>query len=228
MNVEGEESRSSLILEPAGRGWDSNASMPSWTTTFLSPGVGNGNGTGSPPSFFPVGMGIGGAGTNENASLADEGNYWPLRDPLSVVIPITVIYGLIFLTGLLGNVVTCVVIVRSRYLHTTTNYYLFSLAVSDLVLLLSGLPPEMISIWRRYPDPFGEAFCVLRGLASETSANATVLTITAFTVERYLAICRPFILQKWQNNLSRVIRQILLIWVLSILLAVPQVRKTDL
>jgi len=154
-----------------------------------------------------------------------ENYFWPLRDPLPVVIPITVIYILILVTGLLGNVITCVVIIRSRYLHTTTNYYLFSLAISDLLLLLSGLPAEMHSIWRRYPDVFGESFCFLRGLASETSANATVLTITAFTIERYLAICHPFMHQKYQNKLSRVVRQILVIWIISTLLAIPQVRN---
>lgn len=148
---------------------------------------------------------------------------WPVRDPLGIVIPITVIYVIILLIGLLGNVVTCIVIVRSRYLHTTTNYYLFSLAISDLLLLLSGLPVEMYSIWKRYPYIFGEYFCIGRGLAAETSSNATVLTITAFTIERYLAICRPFMIQKWQNKLSRVVRQILIIWVISISLAVPQV-----
>lgn len=31
-------------------------------------------------------------------------------------------------------------------------------------------------------DVFGEVFCIGRGLAAETSSNATVLTITAFTV----------------------------------------------
>ena len=151
-------------------------------------------------------------------------SYWPLRDPLTVVIPITVIYVIILIVGLLGNVVTCVVIVRSRYLHTATNYYLFSLAISDLLLLLSGLPAEMHTIWRRYPDVFGEIFCIGRGFASETSANATVLTITAFTIERYLAICRPFFVQKWQNKLSRIVKQILVIWAISIALAIPQVR----
>ncbi len=135
------------------------------------------------------------------------------------------IYIIILLIGLLGNVVTCIVIVRSRYLHTTTNYYLFSLAISDLLLLLSGLPVEMYSIWKRYPNIFGEYFCIGRGLAAETSSNATVLTITAFTIERYLAICRPFMIQKWQNKLSRVVRQILIIWVISISLAIPQVSK---
>jgi hypothetical protein len=103
-----------------------------------------------------------------------------------------VLYVVILLTGLVGNVSTCVVIARNKHMHTATNYYLFSLAVSDLLLLVSGLPQEMYYNWSRYPYVFGEAFCVLQGFAAETSANATVLTITAFTVERYVAICHPF------------------------------------
>ena len=114
------------------------------------------------------------------------------RDPLYIVVPITVIYVVILLTGLVGNVSTCVVIARNKYMHTATNYYLFSLAVSNLLLLVTGLPQQIYYNWSRYPYVFGEAFCVLQRFAAETSANATVLTITAFTVERYLAICRPF------------------------------------
>lgn len=106
------------------------------------------------------------------------------RDPLYIVLPITVIYAVIFVTGLVGNVSTCVVIARNKSMHTATNYYLFSLAVSDLLLLISGLPPEMYYIWSHFPYVFGEAFCIIQSFAAETSANATVLTITAFTVER--------------------------------------------
>jgi hypothetical protein len=145
----------------------------------------------------------------------------PVRDPLYIVIPITVSYALIFITGLVGNVVTCMVIARNKHMHTATNYYLFSLAVSDLLLLVSGLPPEMYCIWSRYPYVFGEVFCVLRGLAAETSANATVLTITAFTVERYVAICHPF-LSHTMSKLSRALKFILIIWVIALTFAVPQ------
>lgn len=106
------------------------------------------------------------------------------RDPLYIVLPITVIYAVIFVTGLVGNVSTCVVIARNKSMHTATNYYLFSLAVSDLLLLISGLPPEIYYIWSHFPYVFGEAFCIIQSFAAETSANATVLTITAFTVER--------------------------------------------
>lgn len=147
--------------------------------------------------------------------------YGPTRDPLYVVVPITFIYMLIFVTGVVGNISTCIVIAKNRSMHTATNYYLFSLAVSDFLLLLSGVPQEVYSIWSKYPYVFGETFCVARGLMAETSANATVLTITSFTVERYLAICHPF-LQHTMSKLSRAIRLILVVWIVSIFLAVPQ------
>lgn len=60
------------------------------------------------------------------------------RDPMSIVLPITIFYAIIFIAGLLGNVITCIVISRNKCMHTATNYYLFNLAVSDLLLLVCG------------------------------------------------------------------------------------------
>lgn len=145
----------------------------------------------------------------------------PRRDPLEIVIPITIIYCLIFLTGVIGNISTCIVIYKNKSMHTATNYYLFSLAISDFVLLISGVPIEVFYIWQRYPFGFGEVFCVMRGLLAETSANATVLTITAFTVERYVAICHPF-LSHTMSKLSRAVRIIVLVWCISVAYALPQ------
>ncbi|KAL1459936.1 hypothetical protein WDU94_011881 [Cyamophila willieti] len=62
----------------------------------------------------------------------------PKRLPMSVLLPITIVYVGIFVTGVIGNMAVCVVIVNNTSLHTATNYYLFSLAVSDLTLLLLG------------------------------------------------------------------------------------------
>lgn len=120
------------------------------------------------------------------------GNVWeyleivhgPRRGPLEAVIAITCVYGFIFLSGVFGNVCTCLVIVKNKYMHTVTNYYLFNLAIADLLLLLVGLPPETYSIWSAYPWIFGEAFCIARTMLAELSTNASILTITAFTIER--------------------------------------------
>jgi neuromedin U receptor 1 len=59
--------------------------------------------------------------------------------PMALMLTITVIYVLLFVSGVVGNVVLCVVILRNRTMHTATNCYLFSLAVSDLTVLLLGI-----------------------------------------------------------------------------------------
>ncbi|XP_058826216.1 pyrokinin-1 receptor isoform X2 [Topomyia yanbarensis] len=147
--------------------------------------------------------------------------YGPKRDPLYVVVPVTIIYVLIFITGVIGNISTCIVISKNKSMHTATNYYLYSLAISDFLLLFSGVPQEIYFIWSKYPYIFGELFCIVRGIAAETSANATVLTITAFTIERYVAICHPF-LSHTMSKLSRAVRFIFAIWIVAIVSAVPQ------
>jgi neuromedin U receptor 1 len=46
------------------------------------------------------------------------------------LIPLTFLYVGIFITGVVGNVAVCLVIVKNKSMHTATNYYLFSLAIS--------------------------------------------------------------------------------------------------
>lgn len=60
------------------------------------------------------------------------------RDPLSIILPITICYLIIFIAGVLGNVITCIVIAKNKTMHTATNYYLFNLAVSDFLVLMFG------------------------------------------------------------------------------------------
>ena len=67
------------------------------------------------------------------------------QDTLSAVILLT-IYGLIFVSGTIGNICTCVVIARNSYMQTTTNYYLFSLAISDVIILFLGKFNNLIKI----------------------------------------------------------------------------------
>ncbi|XP_011177813.2 tachykinin-like peptides receptor 86C isoform X2 [Zeugodacus cucurbitae] len=141
--------------------------------------------------------------------------------PMSVLITLTVFYAIIFVAGVLGNLITCIVISRNKFMHTATNFYLFNLAVSDLMLLLSGAPQDVYSYWYPNAFPFGDVICILGSVLAETASNATVLTITAFTVERYIAICHPF-RQHTMSKLSRAIKFIFAIWVTALLLALPQ------
>jgi len=96
-------------------------------------------------------------GSNDSAALeapaedagerALEALFGPRRQELAKAVPMTLVYAAVFLTGVVGNVATCIVIARHRYMHTATNFYLVNLAVSDLLLvsiqLLSGQPHRL-------------------------------------------------------------------------------------
>lgn len=69
-------------------------------------------------------------------SLAEPGS--EADESSTLLIVLTVCYALIFVAGVLGNLITCIVIARNNFMHTATNFYLFNLAVSDLILLVSG------------------------------------------------------------------------------------------
>lgn len=94
---------------------------------------------------YPIGNMI--SETLNSSDLIDSGNITAISsnnvirfepEPLAVLILVTMCYSFIFVLGILGNVITCAVIYRNKSMHTATNYYLFNLAISDLILLLSG------------------------------------------------------------------------------------------
>lgn len=62
----------------------------------------------------------------------------PKNLPLNMAVPLTVAYLIIFITGIFGNITTCMVIIKNSSMQNATNYYLFSLAISDLILLVLG------------------------------------------------------------------------------------------
>ncbi|XP_048511293.1 neuropeptides capa receptor-like isoform X2 [Athalia rosae] len=144
----------------------------------------------------------------------------PKHLPLKVILPLTLAYVTIFVTGVFGNVVTCLVIAKNPAMRTATNYYLFSLAISDLSLLLLGLPNELSVFWQQYPWALGVGLCKIRSYVSELSSYVSVLTIVAFSMERYLAICHPLHLYA-MSGLKRPIRFIVAAWSVAIVCAIP-------
>ncbi|GBM25517.1 hypothetical protein AVEN_62269-1 [Araneus ventricosus] len=72
----------------------------------------------------------------------------PKTMPLNWLIPMTTVYAIIFLTGIVGNVCTCIVISRNQYMQTATNCYLFNLAIADMLTLLLGKSMFLTSFLR--------------------------------------------------------------------------------
>lgn len=138
----------------------------------------------------------------------------------SLFLPIFLVYLLIFMVGVLGNLLTCTVIARNKVMWTPTNFYLFSLAVSDLLVLLLGMPLELYELWQNYPFLFGKGGCYFKIFLFETVCLASILNVTALSVERYIAVVHP-LRAKYVVTRTHAKRVILTVWSVSVLCAVP-------
>jgi len=104
----------------------------------------------------------------------------------------TLFQGLVLLVGVLGNVLVVLVVYRTRSMHSPTNCYLVSLAAADCVVLLSSVPNEILSYFIVGNEwVWGRLGCALFVFVQNLGINVSSLSLTAFTVERYIAICHP-------------------------------------
>ncbi|XP_015788297.1 neuromedin-U receptor 2-like [Tetranychus urticae] len=142
------------------------------------------------------------------------------------LILLTFVYSLIFILGVIGNTATILVILRFKYMQSVTNLYLLNLAIADLLTLCAAMPLELYQLWHQYPWELGGLPCLLKVLIPETTANASILTLVAFTLERYSAICGspktpPPNINSSSSTRNRFTRNTVLIWLLGLLGAVP-------
>ncbi|CAG2180424.1 unnamed protein product, partial [Oppiella nova] len=146
-------------------------------------------------------------------------------DPQYYSLPYTIIgtifQGIILIVGVLGNIMVVIVVFKSRGMKTPTNCYLVSLSIADLIVLMASVPNEIIAyfvlgdkwIW-------GSVGCALFIFFQYFGINASSLSITAFTVERYIAICHPMKAQKI-CTVHRAKRIIMGVWMFAFLYCGP-------
>ncbi|XP_036003967.1 uncharacterized protein LOC105921849 [Fundulus heteroclitus] len=117
--------------------------------------------------------------------------YWeePMFGLIELVC-VTLIYIPLMLFGLLGNILTILVVWFRPHMRSSTYLYLSSMAVSDLLILLL-LPLDLYKLWRPRPWPLGDLACKLTMFLSECCTFCTILHITFLSLERYLAVCWP-------------------------------------
>ncbi|XP_054462339.1 thyrotropin-releasing hormone receptor b [Anoplopoma fimbria] len=128
--------------------------------------------------------------------------------------------------GIVGNVMVVLVVLTTKHMRTPTNCYLVSLAVADLmVLTAAGLPAITDSIFGSWV--FGHYGCLFITYFQYLGINASSCSITAFTIERYIAICHP-IKAQFLCTLSRAKKIILFVWAFTSLYCVMWFYLSDI
>ncbi|KAI8480315.1 neuromedin U receptor [Branchiostoma belcheri] len=129
--------------------------------------------------------------TTENFTWSLEDLFGPESAPLSIQIPLTIVYVITFMTGIMGNVLTMIIFTTVPSLRNPTNFYLLSLAFSDLLMLVINLPVDMTEQLFQKSWVLGDTVCRSHVFMNELCYSATVMSICTLSIERYIAICHP-------------------------------------
>ncbi|ELU01545.1 hypothetical protein CAPTEDRAFT_201805 [Capitella teleta] len=109
--------------------------------------------------------------------------------PVKVFLP--VMYLLVFMTGLIGNVCILLLITTRRKMHTVTNIFIGLLATGDLMIVLFCMPFSVPSLYIYEKWTLGLTACRVILVLQTTSAFLSALTLTAMSVERYFVLVHP-------------------------------------
>ncbi|KFV17145.1 G-protein coupled receptor 39, partial [Pterocles gutturalis] len=141
-----------------------------------------------------------------------------------IKITLASVYVCIFVAGILGNSITIKatrILQKKGYLQKEVTDHMVSLACSDLLVILLGMPVEFFSaIWSPFSTPNGNIACKLYYFLFEACSYATVLHVATLSFERYVAICHPFKF-KAVSGPRKVKLLITFVWVTSVLVALP-------
>lgn len=102
-----------------------------------------------------------------------------------------ILYVPIFIFAVLGNGMVCYIVQAMPRMRTVTNYFIFNLAVGDLLMSLFCVPSSFISIFILGYWPFGIILCNLVNYSQAVSVLVSAYTLVAISIDRYIAIMWP-------------------------------------
>ncbi|XP_011185441.2 neuropeptide CCHamide-1 receptor [Zeugodacus cucurbitae] len=167
--------------------------------------------------------------SGSNLTAVTETPYVPyVMRPETYIVP--VLFALIFIVGVLGNGTLIVVFLGVRQMRNVPNTYILSLAIADLLLILTTVPLTS-TVYTVDSWPWGSFLCTLSEFIKDVSIGVSVFTLTALSGDRYFAIVDP--LRKFHAHgggkraTHMTIAIAVSIWLLAILCAMPALLGTN-
>ena len=128
------------------------------------------------------------------------------------------LYSVVFVIGLIGNILVVLVLMQYKRLRSMTSIYLLNLAISDLIFLFT------LPFWIDYKVKddwvFGDAMCKLLSGFYFMGLYSEIFFIVLLTIDRYLAIVHAVFALRARTVTFGIVTSIV-VWVLAILASVP-------
>uniref|UniRef100_A0A914HVV5 G-protein coupled receptors family 1 profile domain-containing protein n=1 Tax=Globodera rostochiensis TaxID=31243 RepID=A0A914HVV5_GLORO len=124
--------------------------------------------------------------------------------------------------GFVGNMLVLISIGIERRLQNTTNYFLFSLALADLLVCVVVMPFSILvelgsGMWA-WTFQWGFFSCLLYTYADVFLCSCSIVHMTVISFDRYLGVSQPL---KRHNKRKRTLLKIFIVWILSTIISSP-------
>ncbi|GFR98782.1 5-HT4 receptor [Elysia marginata] len=136
-------------------------------------------------------------------------------DPVRIIISIVLIC--VPILTVFGNTVVILAVITHKRLRTITNAFVVSLAVADMCVALFVMP---FSIYQQINNKqwfLGEVLCKLSSSLDVMMCTVSIFHLSCLAVDRYLAICRPFLHERLTVKLISIM--LVLCWITPIFIS---------
>ncbi|KAH7732319.1 FMRFamide-related peptide activated G-protein coupled receptor [Aphelenchoides avenae] len=137
---------------------------------------------------------------------------------------IVIAYSIVITIGAFGNLLTVLAVLRNPQMRTVRNFFILNLALSDFFICTVTAPITLYTVLYMF-WPFGTSLCKIAGSLQGFNIFLSTFSIAAIAFDRYVLVIFPTKRQR-QQNLSVLFFS--LIWLISILLALPLFAASDL
>ena len=137
--------------------------------------------------------------------------------PVSIVVVLSLLYGIVSLLAICGNVLVMLVIVKNRKMHTVTNFFIANLACADILIGLLSTPFQFqAALLQRWNLP--DLLCPIAPFVKELSVSVSILTLAVISVDRYFAVIHP-LKPRCSKSIAKIVMVVL--WIFCVASALP-------
>ncbi|CAG5124353.1 unnamed protein product [Candidula unifasciata] len=127
-------------------------------------------------------------------------------------------YTILCMVAIVGNSCAVYVALSRRRMRNVTNYFVASLAVSDILMAVICIPFSFVANVLFNYWPFGAALCPIVTYLQVAVVFQNAYTLLAMSLERYIAIMHPFLRRLGKRQCLQIVA---LCWILAFLTPIP-------
>ncbi|XP_055355575.1 ocellar opsin-like [Paramacrobiotus metropolitanus] len=142
--------------------------------------------------------------------------HWKHFPPVSYLwhLALAIIVLLLGVISISGNAAVAYIFTQTKGLRNPSNALIVNLAISDFGMMITNCPMYFMSSLKG-KWIFGVQACRFYGFTGGIFGCASILTMTAIAVDRYLVICKPFLIMKSAMTRERAKLAVACVWIYS-------------